>query len=104
MQNLIELSPALKGIFKGLGEREEDEVKRALTTGLKELLRECEEEILDFEIKYGLPFERFKYELEGGRLGDIHSYPLEKDAMVWEDLMREKQIRIDSIRKLERLS
>lgn len=104
MQGLMELSPSLKSIFEGLGERSEDEVKRVLNVGLKELLRECEEEILDFEIKYGLPFERFKENLEAGRLGDLHSYPLEKDAMIWEDLVREKQTRLDAIRRLERLS
>ena len=101
--HLIELSPSLKGIFKELGQKEEDVAAKALLVGLKELLRECEEEILEFEIKYGLPFEKFKVELEAGKLGDPHSYPLEKDAMIWQDLLEEKQVRLESLRKLESL-
>ena len=104
MHNLIELSQNLKDIFKGFGAGEEETVLKALTTGFKELLIKCEEEILDFEVKYGLPFERFKEELDTGKFGDPHTYPLEKDAMVWEDLVREKKVRLESMRKLERLS
>lgn len=101
--HLIELSPSLKNIFKALGAEEEETAMKVLTTGLRELLRECEQEILEFEIKYGMPFEKFKEELDAGKLGDLHSYPLEKDAMVWEDLVKEKQIRLESLRRMERL-
>ena len=104
MQSLIELSHDLRSIFEGLGESGENELKRVLMAGFKEFLKECEEEILEFEIKYGLPFEKFKEGFEAGKFGDSSSYPLEKDAMVWEDLIKEKQIRLESIRKLERLS
>ncbi|GJQ51019.1 hypothetical protein KsCSTR_47550 [Candidatus Kuenenia stuttgartiensis] len=103
MHSLIELSPNLKGIFKEFGEKAEDIVMKALSAGLRELLRECEEEILEFEIKYGLSFEKFKEHLEKGNVGDFHSYPLENDAMLWEDLEEEKRIRLESLRKLERL-
>lgn len=101
--HLIELSPSLRGIFKGLGADEEETAVKALTTGFRELLRECEQEILEFEIKYGMSFERFQKKLDAGEFGDPHSYPLEKDAMVWEDLVKEKQIRLESLYKLERL-
>ena len=104
MQSLIELSHDLRSIFEGLGESGENELKRVLKAGFKGFLKECEEEILEFEIKYGLPFEKFKEGFEAGKFGDSSSYPLEKDAMVWEDLIKEKQIRLESIRKLERLS
>lgn len=102
--HLIELSPSLKGIFKELGDKEEeDTAAKALLIGLKELLRGCEEEILEFEIKYGLPFDKFQIDLETGKFGNPHSYPLEKDAMLWEDLIKEKQVRLESLRKLENL-
>lgn len=103
MPHLIELSPKIKGIFKGLGRKEDEVVLTALTAGLTDLLRECEEDILEFEIKYGISFETFKEELESGRLGDPHSYPLEKDAMAWEDLENEKKIRLEALRQLKRL-
>jgi len=79
MQSLIELSHDLRSIFEGLGESGENELKRVLKAGFKE-------------------------GFEAGKFGDSSSYPLEKDAMVWEDLIKEKQIRLESIRKLERLS
>lgn len=104
MDHIIELSPELKGIFKELSIDEEDMAVKAITAGLRELLKECEEEILEFEIKYGLPFEKFNEEFEKGRLGDPHSYPLEKDAMTWDDLVKEKQVRLKSLRKLEQLN
>lgn len=68
--------------MKNWEERGENRIKMVLNSGLKELLMKCEEDILEFEIKYGLTFEKFKEQLETGKLGDIHSYPLEKDTMV----------------------
>ncbi len=69
--------------------------------GLKEILRKCEEEILKLEIKYGMSYEEFKLELDSGELGDPFSYQLEKDTMLWEDLMAEKRIRLKIIRQVE---
>lgn len=59
---------------------------------------------MKLEIKYGMSFEKFKEDLDSGKLGDIHSYPLEKDAMLWEDIVKEKQLRLVSLRRLEQLS
>lgn len=99
---LIELTPPLRDILKKLGETEKGALE-VFIRGLKGLLRECEEEILDLEIKYGVSFEEFRKTLEEGKLGDPFSYPLEKDAMVWEDLMAEKRLRLEMIRQLEDL-
>lgn len=104
MAYLIELSPNLKDIFKGFKGKEDEIALSLLSAGLKEFLKECEEEILELEIKYGLSFEKFKEDLDSGKLGDPHSYPLEKDAMLWEDLVMEKQLRLGSLRRLERLT
>lgn len=106
MSHLLELSPNLKEIFRIKGfEGKEDEIAlNLLAAGLKGFLRECEDEILEFEIKYGLSFEKFIKELDSGKFGAPHSYPLEKDVMRWEDLMNEKQARLESLRRLERLS
>ena len=106
MSHLIELSPNLKEIFrfKGAEGREDEVALGLLAAGLRGFLRECDEEILEFEIKYGLPFEKFKEELDLGKWGAPHSYPLEKDAMRWEDLVIEKKVRIESLHRLGRLS
>ena len=99
---ITELSPPLRDTLKRLGELEVN----ALTIfirGVKELLKECGEEILNFEIKYGVSFEKFREMLEKGDLGNPFSYPLEKDTMVWEDLIEEKRLRLNMIRELEQL-
>jgi len=100
--SMIELSPSLRDTLKRLGEVEENAPK-IFIRGLKELLKECEEEILNFEIKYGISFEKFREMLEKGDLGVPFSYPLEKDAMIWEDLVVEKGLRLNMIRELEQL-
>ena len=99
---MIELSQPLRDTLIKLGEVEENALM-VFIRGFKELLKECEEEILDFEIKYGASFEKFRQMLDNGDLGDPFSYPLEKDAMKWEDLVSEKGLRLNMIRELEQL-
>jgi len=103
MSNIIELSPDLKDILKELGIVEEETVLKALTSGFKELLIDCEKDILEFEVKYGLSFEVFKRRLDSGEFGDPFAYPIEKDAMIWEDLIKEKNVRLEALRKMEKL-
>ena len=99
--SLIKIEPALKDMFHSLGSDPETEAVKIFNMGLKEILRKCEEEILKLEIKYGMSYEEFKLELDSGELGDPFSYPLEKDTMLWEDLMAEKRIRLKIIRQVE---
>jgi hypothetical protein len=99
---MIELSTPLRDTLKRLGELDVDALN-IFIRGLKELLKECEEEILDFEIKYGVSFSKFREMSDKGDLGDPFSYPLEKDTMIWEDLMVEKELRLKAIRELEQL-
>lgn len=98
---LIKIEPALRDMIHGLGSDPETEAVRIFNMGLKEFLRECEEEIMTLEIKYGTSYEEFKSNLESGKLGDPFSYPLEKDVMLWEDLMAEKRLRLRIIRQVE---
>ena len=99
--SLIKIEPALKDMIHNLGYDPEMEAVKIFNIGLKEILRECEEEILKLEIKYGMSYEGFKSKLDSGQLGDPFSYPLEKDAMLWEDLITEKWLRLRIIRQLE---
>ena len=99
---VIELTPTLRDTLKRLGEVEENALL-IFIRGLKELLKECEEEILDFEIRYGFSFEKFNESLTNGKFGDPFSYPLEKDAMKWEDLITEKKYFLNLVRELEQL-
>ena len=98
---LIKIEPALKDIINALGPDPDIEAIKIFNMGLKELLRECEEEIMKLEIKYGMSYEEFKTKLDSGELGDSFSYPLEKDVMLWDDLMDEKRLRLRIIRQIE---
>ena len=98
---LIKIELALKDIINALGPDPDIEAIKIFNMGLKELLRECEEEIMKLEIKYGMSYEEFKIKLESGELGDSFSYPLEKDVMLWDDLMGEKRLRLRIIRQIE---
>ena len=98
---LIKIEPALRDMIHGLGSDPETEAVRIFNMGLKEFLRECEEEIMTLEIKYGTSYEEFKSKLESGELGNPFSYPLEKDTMLWEDLMAEKRLRLRIIHQVD---
>jgi len=74
-----------------------------LLSELRRNLEECEREMPDLEVKYGLTCEQFRVQLEAGRLRDPFSYPLEQDAMRWEDLLIEKQHWLDLLRDAHRL-
>ena len=99
--SLIKIEPALRDMIHSLGSDPEVEAAKIFNMGLKEFLRECEEEIIKLEIKYGMSHEEFKSKLDSGELGDPFSYPLEKDAMLWEDLISEKWLRLRIIRQFE---
>ena len=99
--SLIKIEPALKDMIYSLGSDPETEAVKIFNMGLKEILRKCEEEILKLEIKYGMSYEEFKSKLDSGELGDPFSYSLEKDTMLWEDLMAEKRLRLKIIRQVE---
>ena len=49
--SLIKIEPALRDMIHGLGSDPEMEAVKIFNMGLKELLRECEEEIIKLEIK-----------------------------------------------------
>ena len=57
--SLIKIEPALRDMIHGLGSNPETEAIKIFNMGLRELLRECDEEIMDLEIKYGTSYEEF---------------------------------------------
>ena len=101
--SLIEISPQLRGILERWGGKGEEEALILCIKGSRASLRECEEEILNYEVKYGISFEEFKKRLDQGEWGDPYSYELEKDTMRWEDLIAEKKIWLSLVKALETL-
>lgn len=88
----VEMAPQIQLLLDEIGgETTDQKIAHLLLNELRRYLEECEREMLDLEIKYGLTYEEFKAHLEAGKLGDPFSYPLEQDAMRWDDLMAERQ-------------
>jgi len=101
---VIEIAPQLQSVLEGLGgETLGQKIALLLSNELRRYLEECERELLELEIKYGMDHRGFKEKLEAGELGDEFSYPLEKDAMRWEDLTVEKKHWLDRVRTIEGL-
>lgn len=93
-----EIKPILENIAgKGLNEK----VARLLISELRRYLLECEQEILQLEIKYGYEYDEFKQRLRQGQLGNEFAYPLETDAMRWEDLITEKRYWLKQLKIVE---
>ncbi|MBI4684799.1 MAG: hypothetical protein HY755_06330 [Nitrospirae bacterium] len=101
--SILTLSTPIKEILEKIGGEPENRAVELLISGIKENLKECELEILEFETKYGYSFDVFKEKLASGHLGDEFSYSVEKDAMRWEDLIIEKKNWIEAIKKIEHL-
>jgi hypothetical protein len=81
----------------------DERITHLLLHQLRRYLEECEGEMLDLEIKYSLTYDQFKARLERGELGDPFSYPLEQDAMRWDDLMVEKHQWLSYLKSVESL-
>ena len=100
----IEVMPQLRPVLDRLeGETTDQKIARLLLNQLRRYLEECEREMLGLEIKYGLTYDQFQTRLERGELGDPFSYPLEQDAMRWDDLMVEKHQWLSNLKTVESL-
>jgi hypothetical protein len=100
--SILTLSPSAKEIFSQIGFSPEEKATEFLIAGIKKYLKECELEILEYETKYGCPFDKFKAKIVSGAISDEFSYEIESDLMKWEDLT-EKRNWLDAIRKIETL-
>lgn len=98
----IELAYHLNPILTQLpGNTFTQKIARVLSHEIRRYLSECEQQILELEIRYGLEYQDFRRKLEVGELGNEFSYPLEEDAMQWEDLVIEKKHWLGQLRTLE---
>ena len=67
-------------------------------------LSACELEMLALEVRYGMSFREFDRQLEAGLLGDGFRWPLETDAMRWQDLIEEKRHWLSQLRDVSALN
>ena len=103
--SIADVAPEMQVVLDRVdGETIDQKLVHLLTSELRRRLQECEGEILDLEIKHGSMYDEFQARLQAGELGDPFSYPLEQDAMRWDDLMAEKEHWLSQIRSLQGLS
>lgn len=102
--SVIRVAPQLRPALERLeGDTLNQKLARLISGQLRRYLEECEREMLELEIKYGLSYEEFREKLAARELGDQFSYPLEEDAMRWDDLRVEKRHWLDQLKSVEEL-
>ena len=88
----VELPSRVRPVLDSIaGETPNQKITNLLIGEIRHNLEACERERLALEIKYGLEHDEFKRRLEAGELGDEFEYPLELDAIRWDDLIVEKK-------------
>jgi hypothetical protein len=99
---LAEVTPQMRTVLDGItGETIDEKIVHLLVNELRRRLQDCEQEILELEIKYGMMYDQFQTRLEAGDLGDPFSYPLEQDAMRWDDLVAEKKHWLSELKAIQ---
>jgi len=101
--SIITLAPSVKDILKEIYPVPEETAVQLFITGIKDYLKECEMEILEYETKYNCSFKDFKEQISLGNVPDEFSYETEKDIIKWEDLTTEKWNWLKLLRKIEAL-
>ena len=89
---IVELPLRVRPVLDSIaGDTPDQKIENLLIGEVRHNLEACEQERLALEIKYGLEYDEFKRRLEAGELGDEFEYPLELDALKWDDLIAEKK-------------
>lgn len=77
--------PLYRALAELTGEPRLDIAVHLATKDLARLrLKECVEQITQFEERYGMGFDSFKAAWESGSIANKHSYEVEKDFWEWE--------------------
>ncbi|MEQ8188007.1 MAG: hypothetical protein ABRQ39_08560 [Candidatus Eremiobacterota bacterium] len=99
---ILTLSSSAKEIFSHFPSPE-DKAIDFMIAGIKDYLKECELEILEYETKYGFSIDELKSKISSGEIVNEFDYIIEKDIMKWEDLFIEKKSLITALRNLQNL-
>jgi hypothetical protein len=78
-----------------------EKIKNLLKQRMLAQLRECGEQILEYEAKYGMSFEQFETAWKGDEIEDKHSHKVERDLMEWEGFVLERQRWLSMLRGLK---
>ncbi|OGC09672.1 hypothetical protein A3J90_02890 [candidate division WOR-1 bacterium RIFOXYC2_FULL_37_10] len=63
-------------------------------------LKECEDEIVKFESKYGMIFKDFEIIWNKGKISDKYSHQTERDYIEWEGFEQEKKHWLSALKEI----
>lgn len=64
-------------------------------------LRDCDEQILKYETRYGMDYAQFEAAWKRNEIQNKHSHEVERDLMEWEGFMLERQRWLTILRDLK---
>ncbi len=97
----VQIAPQLEPVLERMqGATLNEKLAHLVANELRRYLEEVERESLEYEIKYGVNYEQFTTKLERGELGDPYAYEVEQDAMRWEDLVDERKMWLEQLRRV----
>jgi hypothetical protein len=82
------------------GKTYEEKIEMLALDSFVSKLKECNEEILEFETKYGLSFGEFEKAWDEDEIRDKHSHEVETDYIEWEAIEQEKSRWLSVLRKM----
>jgi hypothetical protein len=97
-----EIYKALQDSFgkKALNEK----LNEILLSGIEKRLEKYNQEILEFEEKYGVCFREFEKMWDSGKIKNRHSYEVESDFIDWEMLEMEKRDLVKTLSRIKKLT
>jgi hypothetical protein len=82
------------------GKTYEEKIEMLALDSFVSKLKECNEEILEFETKYGMSFGEFEKAWDEDEIWDKHSHEVETDYIEWEAIEQEKSRWLSVLRKM----
>jgi hypothetical protein len=82
------------------GKTYEEKIEMLALDSFVSKLKECNEEILEFETKYGMSFGEFEKAWDEDGIRDKHSHEVETDYIEWEAIEQEKSRWLSVLRKM----
>jgi hypothetical protein len=101
--SILTLSPPAREILKEMFHLPEEKAIDFLIAGIKESLKQCELEILEYETKYGYSLNEIREKIALKEIENEFEYSIEKDLIKWEDLLVEKKMLMQAMRKIKGL-
>jgi len=82
------------------GKTYEEKIEMLALDSFVSKLKECNEEIFEFETKYGMSFDEFEKAWDEDEIRDKHSHEVETDYIEWEAIEQEKSRWLSVLRKM----